>query len=214
MSSTSNFLEGLLFLQHTTAVRTMLQSAKKVVLGHKTAWTAGPALAGGSLRGLGVSSPAATLGSAGGKRSSLAVTPFTAKVSLSSAKRFYAGVPVAQVTSDANVIQPPSDQAAYLKPLDNYNDQASRNFAYFMVGTYSFVGAMAAKNLITDYLVHFSASADVLAMAKVEVDMASVPEGKNVIIKWRGKPVFVRHRTADGMLSGYFQERRVYVMQT
>jgi ubiquinol-cytochrome c reductase iron-sulfur subunit len=40
-----------------------------------------------------------------------------------------------------------------------------------------------------------SASADVLAMAKVEVDLAAIPEGKNVIIKWRGKPVFIRHRT-------------------
>lgn len=42
-----------------------------------------------------------------------------------------------------------------------------------------------------------SASKDVLAQAKVEVDLAAIPEGKNVIIKWRGKPVFVRHRTAD-----------------
>ncbi|GKT93416.1 cytochrome B-C1 complex subunit Rieske [Colletotrichum tofieldiae] len=43
-----------------------------------------------------------------------------------------------------------------------------------------------------------SASADVLAMAKVEVDLSTIPEGKNgrqVIIKWRGKPVFIRHRT-------------------
>jgi ubiquinol-cytochrome c reductase iron-sulfur subunit len=60
-----------------------------------------------------------------------------------------------------------------------------------------------------------SASADVLAQAKVEIDLAAIPEGKNVrppttaispateanthqvIIKWRGKPVFIRHRT-DG----------------
>lgn len=42
-----------------------------------------------------------------------------------------------------------------------------------------------------------SASADVLAMAKVEVDLNAIPEGKNVIIKWRGKPVFIRHRTPD-----------------
>lgn len=40
-----------------------------------------------------------------------------------------------------------------------------------------------------------SASADVLAMAKVEVDLSAIPEGRNVIIKWRGKPVFIRHRT-------------------
>lgn len=42
-----------------------------------------------------------------------------------------------------------------------------------------------------------SASADVLAMAKVEVDLNAIPEGKNVIIKWRGKPVFIRHRTQE-----------------
>lgn len=42
-----------------------------------------------------------------------------------------------------------------------------------------------------------SASADVLAQAKVELDLAQIPEGKNVIIKWRGKPVFIRHRTQD-----------------
>src|ERR1700712_1396870 len=47
------------------------------------------------------------------------------------------------------------------------------------------------------FLVNMSASADVLAQAKVEVDLATIPEGKNVIIKWRGKPVFIRHRTSD-----------------
>jgi hypothetical protein len=46
-----------------------------------------------------------------------------------------------------------------------------------------------------DFLVNMSASADVLAQAKVELDLSAIPEGKNVIIKWRGKPVFIRHRT-------------------
>jgi hypothetical protein len=32
----------------------------------------------------------------------------------------------------------------------------------------------------TDFLVNMSASADVLAQAKVEVDLAAIPEGKNV----------------------------------
>lgn len=34
--------------------------------------------------------------------------------------------------------------------------------------------------LSTDFLVNMSASADVLAMAKVEVDLNAIPEGKNV----------------------------------
>jgi len=55
---------------------------------------------------------------------------------------------------------------------------------------------MSANELLsTDFLVNMSASADVLAMAKVEVDLGDIPEGKNVLIKWRGKPVFIRHRT-------------------
>jgi len=53
------------------------------------------------------------------------------------------------------------------------------------------------QSLPTDFLVNMSASADVLAQAKVEIDLAAIPEGKNVIIKWRGKPVFIRHRTED-----------------
>jgi len=47
------------------------------------------------------------------------------------------------------------------------------------------ITAAGAKNLVSDFLKNMSASADVLALAKVEVDMASIPEGKNVIIKVR-----------------------------
>lgn len=39
-----------------------------------------------------------------------------------------------------------------------------------------------------------SAGADVLALSKIEVNLDDIPEGKNVAFKWRGKPVFVRHR--------------------
>ncbi len=40
-----------------------------------------------------------------------------------------------------------------------------------------------------------SASADVLALASLEVDLASINPGDCVTVKWRGKPVFVKHRT-------------------
>lgn len=42
-----------------------------------------------------------------------------------------------------------------------------------------------------------SASADVLALASAEFDIGSVQEGTTITVKWRGKPVFIRHRTAD-----------------
>lgn len=43
--------------------------------------------------------------------------------------------------------------------------------------TLSIDGADAA---LIEFLVNMSASADVLAMAKVEVDLTAIPEGKNV----------------------------------
>ncbi|KIX08451.1 cytochrome b-c1 complex subunit Rieske, mitochondrial [Rhinocladiella mackenziei CBS 650.93] len=73
----------------------------------------------------------------------------------------------------------------------------NRTFQYFMAGTMGLLAAAGAKNTVHDFLVNMSASADVLAQAKVEIDLAAIPEGKNVIIKWRGKPVFIRHRTED-----------------
>lgn len=73
----------------------------------------------------------------------------------------------------------------------------SRAFTYFMVGTTGFLTAAGAKATVEDFLANMAASADVLALAKVEVDLANIPEGKNVTIKWRGKPVFIRHRTPD-----------------
>jgi ubiquinol-cytochrome c reductase iron-sulfur subunit len=77
------------------------------------------------------------------------------------------------------------------------SDSTNRALSYFMVGSLGVLSASAAKSSITGFLETMSASADVLALAKVEVELASIPEGKNVIIKWRGKPVFIRHRTTD-----------------
>jgi ubiquinol-cytochrome c reductase iron-sulfur subunit len=36
--------------------------------------------------------------------------------------------------------------------------------------------------------------ASVLAMATVDVDLAPIAEGQEITLKWRGNPVFVRHR--------------------
>lgn len=40
-----------------------------------------------------------------------------------------------------------------------------------------------------------SASADVLALSKIEIKLSDIPQGKNMTFKWRGKPLFVRHHT-------------------
>lgn len=55
----------------------------------------------------------------------------------------------------------------------------------------------SGKIIVNNLLNVMTASADVLALAKIEVDLSEIPEGKNVLMKWRGKPLFVRHRTAE-----------------
>lgn len=57
--------------------------------------------------------------------------------------------------------------------------------------------AYAAKAAVTQFLSSMSASAAVLAMAKIEVKLSDIPEGKSMTFKWRGKPLFIRHRTAQ-----------------
>ncbi|KAL3427372.1 cytochrome b-c1 complex subunit Rieske [Phlyctema vagabunda] len=93
------------------------------------------------------------------------------------------------------------DRSSKIPDFSNYRSKAGTSnnlvFQYFMVGTMGALTAAGAKATVQDFLVNMSASADVLAMAKVEVDLSTIPEGKNVIVKWRGKPVFIRHRTAD-----------------
>lgn len=70
--------------------------------------------------------------------------------------------------------------------------------------TYSYIStfgvglatAYGAKAIVRDIVANLAPSADVLALAKIEVDLNTIPEGKNITVKWRSKPLFIRHRTA------------------
>lgn len=63
------------------------------------------------------------------------------------------------------------------------------------------VGAYGGKWFVSDLISQWSASADVLALAKIEINLADIPEGKSCVFQWRGKPLFVRHRTAEQIAS-------------
>jgi ubiquinol-cytochrome c reductase iron-sulfur subunit len=40
-------------------------------------------------------------------------------------------------------------------------------------------------------------SSDVLALSSIDVDISGVQVGQSITVKWRGKPVFIRHRTPE-----------------
>lgn len=72
-----------------------------------------------------------------------------------------------------------------------------RAFAYMVAAGSGLGAAYSGKAIVIDFISSMSASADVLALAKIEVKMDDVPEGKSATFKWRGKPLFIKHRTAE-----------------
>jgi len=77
------------------------------------------------------------------------------------------------------------------------SDESRKSFTYLITASGVVTGAYCAKTIVTDFVSSMSASADVLALAKIEIKLGDIPEGKNVTFKWRGKPLFIRHRTAE-----------------
>jgi len=68
-----------------------------------------------------------------------------------------------------------------------------RDFLYIATGA---VGAAAAGAVAVPLIDQMNASADTLAVAQIRVDVSQIAEGQQVTVLWRGKPVFIRHRTA------------------
>jgi ubiquinol-cytochrome c reductase iron-sulfur subunit len=67
----------------------------------------------------------------------------------------------------------------------------------FIVLTASAIAGLGAAIFAWPLLRTLSPSADVLALASIEVDLSKVPMGQTIRVKWRGKPVFIRRRTAE-----------------
>ena len=76
-------------------------------------------------------------------------------------------------------------------------DVSRKAFSYIVLGTGGVGATYATKNFVTSLLSTMSPDAAVLSFSKIEIDLTGIPEGKNAIFKWRGKPLFVRHRTAE-----------------
>lgn len=59
------------------------------------------------------------------------------------------------------------------------------------------MAAIGAGSVVWPFIDQMNPAADTLALSSTEVDIASVQEGQAITVMWRGKPVFIRHRTAE-----------------
>ena len=67
-----------------------------------------------------------------------------------------------------------------------------RDFLYLTATSMGIVGAGAA---LLPFIKSLNPAADTEALASTEVDIASIAPGQQLTVMWRGKPVFIRHRT-------------------
>lgn len=75
---------------------------------------------------------------------------------------------------------------------ENPQEPTRRDFIVLMASGMAAVGGVGALWPFVDSM---NPSADVLALSSTEVDLSSVAEGQEIKIMWRGKPVYIRHRT-------------------
>jgi hypothetical protein len=80
------------------------------------------------------------------------------------------------------------------KTPDSGHDESRREFIYLAAGGMGAVGAAGVAWPLVDSM---NPAADTLALATIEVDLSSVPVGGSLTKMWRGKPVFIRRRSAE-----------------
>uniref|UniRef100_A0AAF5D0L4 Cytochrome b-c1 complex subunit Rieske, mitochondrial n=1 Tax=Strongyloides stercoralis TaxID=6248 RepID=A0AAF5D0L4_STRER len=58
------------------------------------------------------------------------------------------------------------------------------------------ISLMAGKEVVQKVVAYKGMAADQRALASIEIKLDEIPEGSTKTFEWRGKPVFVKHRTA------------------
>ncbi len=76
--------------------------------------------------------------------------------------------------------------------VEHPQDESRRDFCVLAAGATAGIGAACTAWPLVDSL---NPAKDVLALATTEVDISAIQPGQAATVMWRGKPVFIRHRT-------------------
>ena len=80
----------------------------------------------------------------------------------------------------------------YQESTETKIDTEKRDFLFLTTGGLAIAsGALTAWSLINT----MNPAKDVLALSSTEVDLSPIDEGQALTVMWRGKPVFIKHRT-------------------
>jgi ubiquinol-cytochrome c reductase iron-sulfur subunit len=89
-----------------------------------------------------------------------------------------------------------TDQTATDTPQSGHDEDGvnRRDFIYLLGAAMGGVGAAVFAWPLIDSM---NPAADTLALASIDVDLSNLAVGSAITVKWRGKPVFIRHRTEE-----------------
>jgi ubiquinol-cytochrome c reductase iron-sulfur subunit len=87
-----------------------------------------------------------------------------------------------------------SAKADHQNDKNNHDGGTRRDFLYLTAGAF---GAVGAGCLAWPFIDALNPAADTKALSTVDVDLTPIQAGQAITIVWQGKPVFIKHRTAD-----------------
>jgi ubiquinol-cytochrome c reductase iron-sulfur subunit len=76
---------------------------------------------------------------------------------------------------------------------DENHDESKRDFIFISAASMAAVGTGVVA---WPFVATLGPARDTLALSTTEIDLSHIQEGQAVTVMWRGKPVFVRRRTA------------------
>ena len=89
-------------------------------------------------------------------------------------------------------------EAKRIGPHEVGDGATRRDFLLIATGAFAAVGLAGA---IWPFIDQMNPDAAALALASIDVDISAIEEGQSITVNWRGKPVFIRQRTAAEMQS-------------
>ena len=80
--------------------------------------------------------------------------------------------------------------------MASHSAEAPNRRDFIVIAAQAFAGVGAAVAL-WPFISQMNPDASTQALASIEVDLSPVKEGQAITVSWRGKPVFIRNRSAD-----------------
>jgi ubiquinol-cytochrome c reductase iron-sulfur subunit len=73
-------------------------------------------------------------------------------------------------------------------------DETKRDFLALTAASF---GAVGVAGVAWPFIDSMNPAKDTLALSSVEIDLTPIAKGQAITVMWRGKPVFIRHRTEE-----------------